>query len=214
MEIHPPHGPIQTKKEFFVHLSMITIGILIALSLDGLITWLHHRSLVGEARENILTEVRKNKETVDQTLPELKKREEELNHIITLARQIEMDPGSFKNGTMGVDWSSHELYTTAWKTASTSGAVTYMTYDELQRYTDAYDGQQDFVSLQKDAFSMIARLFPLIEATMAHRHVKSVPRERFVQIQQEAYRGLLIAQALENLCQELNKDYATILNEK
>jgi hypothetical protein len=214
MEIHPPHGPILTKKEFFVHLSMITIGILIALSLDGLITWVHHGSLVREARENILTEVRKNKETVDQTLPELKKREEELKHIITLARQIEMHPGSFKSGTMAVDWTSHELYGTAWKTASTSGAATYMKYDELQRYTDIYDDQQEFASLQKESFSMISQLFPLIEATMAHRHIKSVPRERFVQIQQEAYRGVLIAQALENVGQELNKYYATILDQK
>ena len=214
MELSPPHSPIHTKRDFFIHMFTIILGILIALGLEAIVQWGHHRVLVREARVNILTEVRKNKQTVDQTLPELKQREEELNHIITLARQIEMKPESFNGGTMAVDWTSHELYGTAWKTASTSGAATYMAYDELQRYTDAYDGQQDFDSLQKDAFSMISQLFPLIEATMAHRHVKSVPRERFVQIQQEAYRGLLIAQALENLCQELNKDYATILNQK
>jgi hypothetical protein len=214
MELSPPHSPIHTKRDFFVHMLTIILGIMIALGLEAIIEWGHHRALVREARQNILTEVRKNKTTVNQTLAEMKQREEELNHIVTLARQLELNPSSFKSGTMTVDWTSHELYGTAWKTASTSGAATYMKYDELQHYTDIYDDQQEFASLQQEGFSMISQLFPLIEATMAHRHAKSVPRERFVQIQQDAYRGVLIAQALESVGQELDKYYATILNQK
>lgn len=213
MDIHPVHGPVNSLREFFVHLAIITIGILIALSLEGLVEWAHHRQLVREARENILTEIRKNQETIRETIPELKQREDELNHIISVARHLETDPKSFKSGRMTVDWTDHELYATAWKTASTSTAVTYMPYDELQRYTDAYDSQQDFAFLQRDAYNTIAQLFPLVETTM-RQDVKKAPRERFVQMQQDAYHGLLIAQALGNLCQELDKDYASILNQK
>src|SRR6185312_6169162 len=213
MEIHPIHGPVLTLREFFTHLAVITIGILIALSLEGLVEWRHHKELVHEARGNILAEVRKNQETVRQTIAELKQRENDLNHIVTVARQLETDPKSFKSGSMTVDWSDHELYSTAWKTASVSGAVTYMSYDELQHYTDAYDSQQDFAFLQRDAYNTIAVLFPLVRTTM-RQDVKMAPRERFAEMQQDAYHGLLIAQALENLCQELDKDYAAILNQK
>jgi hypothetical protein len=213
MEIHPIHGPVNSFREFFTHLAIITIGILIALSLEGLVEWMHHKELVHEARGNILTEVRRNRETIRQTIPELKQREDELNHIVAVARQLETDPRSFKSGSITVDWTDHELYSTAWKTASTSGAVTYMPYDELQHYTDAYDSQQDFTFLQKDAYNTIAGLFPLVKTTM-RQDVTKAPRERFVQMQQDAYHGLLIAQALESLCQELDKQYATILNEK
>jgi len=103
MDIHPVHGPVNSVKDFFVHLAIITIGILIALSLEGLLEWAHHKTLVHEARENILTEVRKNKESIDNELAELKKREDELNHIVAVAYQLETAPNSFKSGSMGID---------------------------------------------------------------------------------------------------------------
>jgi len=44
--------------------------------------------------------------------------------------------------------------------------------------------------------------------------LKKAPRERFVQMYQEACQVLLIALGLENICQELDKEYAAILNQK
>ena len=114
-----------------MHMLTVVLGILIALSLDGLLEWNHHRQLVREARENITTEIRKNKEDLDQALSELQKRQDDLKHIIDLMHQIESNPGSFKQGATNYSWSNHNLYSTAWKTAVTSGAVNYMKYDEL-----------------------------------------------------------------------------------
>jgi hypothetical protein len=50
--------------------------------------------------------------------------------------------------------------------------------------------------------------------TTLRQDLKKAPGERFIQMQQEACHVLLIAQALENLCQELDKEYAAILNQK
>ncbi len=214
MEIHPIHGPVQSWREFFTHLAIITIGILIALSLEGLLEWGHHRELVRQARENILTEVRKNKDTVDHALPELKKRQDELSNIIAISRQLETNPAAFKTGTLTFAWSSEDLYSTAWKTASVSGAVTYMNYDELARYTDAYDGQQDYASLTQEGFRALADLAPEIQTTMAEKDFKKVPRDRFVQMERAAYRELTIAQGLQNLCQDLRNKYEAILKQQ
>ena len=35
MEIHAPHKPILTVTEALVHLAIVTVGVLIALSLEG-----------------------------------------------------------------------------------------------------------------------------------------------------------------------------------
>ena len=51
MEIHAPRHPILTLKEALVHLCIVTIGILIALSFEGALEWVHHRQLVREARQ-------------------------------------------------------------------------------------------------------------------------------------------------------------------
>ena len=124
MEIHHPENPIHSKKEFLFHMFTVVLGILIALGMEGIVEWAHHRALVREARENIATEIRKNKETVDTDLSEIRKREEELNHVIEAMRQLEIDPASFKHGFLGFHVVNHDLYSTAWQTATVSGAVT------------------------------------------------------------------------------------------
>jgi hypothetical protein len=50
MEIHAPEGPVRSVKDFLVHLSMITLGIVIALSLEGA---LEHRAGGGRAGEPV-----------------------------------------------------------------------------------------------------------------------------------------------------------------
>ncbi len=57
MEIHAPDKPIHSKKEFLFHMLTVVLGILIALALDGIVPWAHHRALVREARENIAAEI-------------------------------------------------------------------------------------------------------------------------------------------------------------
>src|SRR3954469_15107450 len=61
VEIHAPHKPILTVAEALVHLSIVTAGILIALSLEGARQWYEHRSLVWETRENLHREIAANK---------------------------------------------------------------------------------------------------------------------------------------------------------
>ncbi len=45
MDVHAPHKPIHSIKEFLVHLLAITIGLLIALGLESSVEWVHHRHL-------------------------------------------------------------------------------------------------------------------------------------------------------------------------
>jgi len=60
MEIHAPENPIHSKKEFLFHMFTVVLGILIALGMEGVVEWAHHRALVREARENIMVEIEKN----------------------------------------------------------------------------------------------------------------------------------------------------------
>ena len=66
MEIHPPHGPIHSLKEFSLQLVTITAGILIALSLEGLVEWNHNRALVREARTTISREIADNRKELEE----------------------------------------------------------------------------------------------------------------------------------------------------
>jgi hypothetical protein len=47
MEIHAPSKPILSVREALVHLAIVTVGILIALSFEGVREYVEHRALAG-----------------------------------------------------------------------------------------------------------------------------------------------------------------------
>lgn len=77
MEIHPPHGAVRSLKQFLEELVTITAGILIALALEGLVNWRHHRTLAREARANVLSEVRENQRDLTKEREDLGKVEQD-----------------------------------------------------------------------------------------------------------------------------------------
>ena len=88
MEIHTPERPPLSMKEFGIQLATITIGILIALSLEGVTQWFHHRSLVREARANLASELRDNKAELDRVLHAAPASEKDLRTALQLIDDI------------------------------------------------------------------------------------------------------------------------------
>ncbi len=68
MDIEPPHGPVETWRDFFVHLVIITLGLLIALALEGIVGYIHERHLVHEANANITSEMHDNQKEVEDSV--------------------------------------------------------------------------------------------------------------------------------------------------
>jgi hypothetical protein len=52
MELHAPGGPVRSLKDFFVHIGVVTLGILIALGLEQLVE-AHHRSHLAKIARTI-----------------------------------------------------------------------------------------------------------------------------------------------------------------
>jgi hypothetical protein len=49
-------------------LGIVTAGILIALSLEGLLEWSHHHALVAETRQNLQDEIRNDQKDIQIVL--------------------------------------------------------------------------------------------------------------------------------------------------
>jgi hypothetical protein len=60
MEVHPPHHAIGSWREFFVHMSTIVLGLLIAIGLEQSVELLHRRHLRHELQENFRAEAERN----------------------------------------------------------------------------------------------------------------------------------------------------------
>jgi hypothetical protein len=195
MEIHAPERLIHSKKDFLFHMLTVVLGILIALMLDGIVTWGHHRVLVREARANIATELRNNKETIQKAVPEIQARQKQLEEVISTIDQVEKTRKL--SGKLGYGFASYELYSTAWKTAAVSGAVTHMEYEQLKDYTDAYDLQQDFLTVQSQGFTSVGNLAAAMR--VLNQDITKVPQEKLEDIQREAIKILTIQKTLENV---------------
>lgn len=120
MEIHPPHGSIHSRKDFLLHLLTITIGILIALSLEGIVQWMDHRALVREAQANLATEIRENQQTLKAALEQIQKSEAECTLALGAFHQLRENRKAPVH-EIRCGWNGVTLHAASWNAVVASG---------------------------------------------------------------------------------------------
>jgi hypothetical protein len=136
MDVHAPHEPIHSWRDIAIHLGIVTVGLFIALSLEGLVEHIHNRHLLAEARANVRQELENNHQAAQQDLVLLQKNIDLQKANIQAIHNLQDHPkfhGSVKNSM-----SFNSLDDAAWRTARDTGALSFMPYDEVQRYSELY----------------------------------------------------------------------------
>src|SRR5678815_2808145 len=85
MEVHAPHEPVTSLRGLVTHLSLVIVGVLIALSFEGIATWREHRALVRDARANLLNEVRDNRNDLSERLKAIPQETEQLDRVLEVS---------------------------------------------------------------------------------------------------------------------------------
>lgn len=143
IDVHPPEHRISGKRDFFVHLFTITIGLLIALGLENAAEAWHHRHQRREAEENIRVELERNRATVKDGLPKVIAETKQMVEVMKILE--ERSRNSAPEGdisVMAVRFEQSPMNDAAWRTASSTGALSYMPYEEVQRFSGAYKEQE------------------------------------------------------------------------
>lgn len=150
MDVHAPHEPIHGVKDFLLHLLTITVGLLIAVGIEGCVELHREHKLVREARETMRQEIKSNSESMDEAVGKLEKEDKAIANNIDVLTKLLRDPKDkqVKDAAIAADFSMVGLKDTAWKTAQTTGALTYMPYAEAERYASVYHEQQSFLDMQ------------------------------------------------------------------
>ena len=144
LDVHPPHSAVHGWRDFFIHIATITIGLVIALALEGAVTTMEHRALVREARENIRREIQGNATEAVEDEGYLQEDADRMKENATLAHAYLLDANALKGRKMSFTFTWNSLNDSAWRSARDSGALTYMPLAEVQRYSDIY-AQQDII---------------------------------------------------------------------
>jgi len=165
LDVHPPHHPILTWQEFLVHLGTITIGLLIALSLEGWVEWMHHRHLVHEAEASLHEEIAHNSGNLQAAITELRKEEGDLKHDVVVLKHVIRDHKMPDHEHMEIGFHIQGFDDVSWKTAQETGALAFMPYDRAKAYAQIYATQQELAASEHQAArDAILSLAPFMNA--------------------------------------------------
>ncbi len=198
MDIHPPHGAPHSVKEFLLQLLTITVGVLIALGLEGVVEWRHHRSMVHEAEMNLAAEIRQNENGLRGALDQMDKTQGQLVHILQITRALESDRNA-KLENLNLSFSISTFQSSAWNATSVTGAIGYMKYEDVQEYSDIYDLQQQFLSIQQKSIDAMVMLES--HGVLANANLRKVSDAQIV----EAARAIGQAMAALRMAQDVGK---------
>ena len=207
MEIHAPEGPIVSGRHLAVQLATITMGVLIALSLEGVTAWFHHRALVREARANIVSEIADNKKELDGVLAKVPESEQNLRRAMQFVTDL-LTRKRTDIHSLTLGYAIAQLNMASRSTAETTGALGYMDYTEVKRYAAVYEEQQQFLRLQD---RLLEIWIPLLNATHEGDPERANERE-LLEWKERILTCLSYLQTEASIGKSLSGEYAKILS--
>ncbi len=158
LDVHAPEHSIGGVRDFFLHLFTITCGLLIALGLENAAEAVHHRRDRKEAQESIRRELEDNREGARRGAQIVFKERDALQSLLTFVEARSEGRQDALPSTAGFGFSETEIPDAAWRTASSTGVLAYMDYQQVQRYAGAYREQELLQRQEQAALNDILQL--------------------------------------------------------
>lgn len=209
MEIHPPHAPAHSFKDFAIQLLTIAAGVLIALSFEGVREWNHYRTLVSEAKENISREITDNKRDIENVLGGVDDRKRKLANALHAADEL-IATRTLSATELSLSFElADRVNSAAWQTAEQTGALAHMDFADVQRYARLYAFQDLYIAQQRRALEALTQAIGILTSgqnpTTAPAKDIEVFRARVLDLQS-------ILTLEEQLGRKLVADYASVLS--
>jgi hypothetical protein len=185
LDVHAPHEAVHGWRDFFIHLATITIGLLIALGLEGCVEWMHHRNLVKEVEVSLHDEIRHNSQGLSETLEDVRKQQVVLAKDVVVLKEIIRTHKQPEKDSLEINFHIRGFNNVSWQTAQSTGALAYMPYARAQEYSNIYSAQSEIdVAQHQAARDAIISLAPFLnmsdtdptptveEATQIKQHIE------------------------------------------
>jgi len=162
MEVHPPHQSLHTWKDFWIHIGTITLGLLIAISLEQSVEAVHHFHQRGQLEADLDLEAQTNRHYIAMDSVLL---DRDAAWLLNLRRRVQAldrggDPHSFifpdqVPGHPGdpTHIGYHLPAVSVWTTAGQSSLLDLLPRDESRLHSNVYR-QADYSYAAYDEFRM------------------------------------------------------------
>jgi type II secretory pathway pseudopilin PulG len=155
IDIHPPQHAPMTRRDFFTHLGIVILGILIAIGLEQTVEWVHQRHQRHQLEEDLHAEMQMNIEFLSRDYDYLvATRDWAANQAQTIQSAI----GSHTTSSLVYQPPprNFDLYVlpndSVWQHASESGTAALLPREEAQSYTLLYRFRARFFDTYKQLF--------------------------------------------------------------
>jgi hypothetical protein len=134
MEMHPLASAPHSFKDLAIHIGIVTVGILIALSLEGVRESIHEHGLVRDARASFRLEIEPDIRQMTLELAKVDTANHATQAVIADLPTLANDPVELKQRVDAIFTSGYSLTSSSWAGALSSGALSHMSADEVSRY--------------------------------------------------------------------------------
>jgi hypothetical protein len=152
MDLHPPGGPVRSVRDFFVHIGVVTLGILIALGLEQLVEAHHRANLAKVAVAGFRKELAYNEDQVKEVrirMPELQGKIEKAISTLSAAQiPREAEPLEYPGFSLDI------VSTASWDTAIATQALNELPFEAVTRYAQAYGTLRLFVETEREGLTV------------------------------------------------------------
>lgn len=143
LDVHPPHGPTHTWKEFFIHLATIVIGLLIAVGIEHVVEKLHQSWELKEARESLDREMESNKVLMANNGRDWVATFARLKNSLIVLQYLQQHPNAPHADLPGkLTWTQFPFiaHKAVWDSLLAKGTIHLMPLNEANRYKEFYAG--------------------------------------------------------------------------
>jgi hypothetical protein len=155
IDIHPPQHAAITRRDFFIHLGIVVLGILIAIGLEQSVEYLHYRHLANEATRALLNERHIDEEANQFNIFATRRHQSDLQHDLAVLNALRahqpLPPAPFIIQHVAYIYAGAE-----WQNVHQSGTINYLT-GNLAALTYRYQMQDRFLDLLSRSNEDLAR---------------------------------------------------------
>lgn len=209
LDVHAPHNAVHDWRDFFIHLFTITIGLLIALALEGSVEWMHHRHLVHEAEASLRSEIERNSKDIRDAMQDVHQRQAELKSDLAVLDYFIHKKQKPADKSLNIGFHIKTVEDVNWKTAQSTGALSYMPYMQAQEYSEIYNTQAELNAAELQAArDAIISLAPFVTTNDNDPDPSPAEAADIKQKIQVLYGQLML---VDNLMESLQRQYQKFL---
>jgi len=141
LDVHPPHNPTHTWRDFFIHIATIVVGLLIAVGLEQIVEHIHQHYELRELRESLDRERDANKRAIQQDIHDWRWEMVELQNDLMVLHFIRQHPGVAQGdlpGDLFFIQSPKVIESGVWDAAQQKGILSLMPVEETNRHATMY----------------------------------------------------------------------------